>query len=223
MVQRPSADVNSPTKRNAELTQWASMSIDTLKYLYKAAPLGLSQRKWRAYAQCCGSGMFIPDPNFFHPWTAAKNILTQKIDSKLSEIWYGLFILDPESVSWFFTHPGSQILGSKRRRISYPGSRIWIRNTAYTCCAESSRMTTRQGRGRAFVAVSADSKEEDKNKTTAKKSVTVPIYSLYGVERKRAEASGNKERSTDTPSFCVFEGGRRIQTLRKQELGKIDD
>jgi hypothetical protein len=30
--------------------------------------------------QCCGSGMFIPDPNFFHPGSASKNlsILTQK-------------------------------------------------------------------------------------------------------------------------------------------------
>jgi hypothetical protein len=25
------------------------------------------------YIQCCGSGMFIPDPNFFHPGSASKN------------------------------------------------------------------------------------------------------------------------------------------------------
>jgi hypothetical protein len=48
--------------------------------------------------QCCGSGMFIPDPNFFHPGSRAKkipgsasasknySILTQKILSKFSEI-----------------------------------------------------------------------------------------------------------------------------------------
>jgi hypothetical protein len=24
--------------------------------------------------QCCGSGMFIPDPNFFHPGSASKNL-----------------------------------------------------------------------------------------------------------------------------------------------------
>jgi hypothetical protein len=44
--------------------------------------------------QCCGSGMFIPDPfsvpdpNFFHPVSASKNLstLTHKIVSKLSEI-----------------------------------------------------------------------------------------------------------------------------------------
>jgi hypothetical protein len=37
--------------------------------------------------QCCGSGMFIPDPNFFHPGSALKNIsiLTQKVVSKLLE------------------------------------------------------------------------------------------------------------------------------------------
>jgi hypothetical protein len=30
--------------------------------------------------QCCGSGMFIPDPNFFHPGSESKNlsILTKK-------------------------------------------------------------------------------------------------------------------------------------------------
>jgi hypothetical protein len=50
------------------------------------------------YEQCCGSGMFIPDPNFFQlgtrvkkfpdPGSASKNlsILTQKLVSKLSEI-----------------------------------------------------------------------------------------------------------------------------------------
>ncbi len=32
------------------------------------------------FLQCCGSGMFIPDPNFFHPGSASKNlsILTPK-------------------------------------------------------------------------------------------------------------------------------------------------
>jgi hypothetical protein len=51
-------------------------------------------------SQCCRSGMFIPDPNFFYPGSrvkkiripnpgsASKNliILTQKIVSKLSKI-----------------------------------------------------------------------------------------------------------------------------------------
>ncbi len=49
--------------------------------------------------QCCGSGMFIPDPNFFHPSGSASknlNILTQIIVSNLSEIWSGLFIPDPD-------------------------------------------------------------------------------------------------------------------------------
>ncbi len=42
--------------------------------------------------QCCESEMFIPDPNFFHPGFRIRIkefkyfILTQKIDSKLSEI-----------------------------------------------------------------------------------------------------------------------------------------
>ncbi len=63
----------------------------------------------------------IPDPG-----SASKNLstLTQKIVSKLSEIWSGLFIPDPDpgSGSWFFNHPGSR--GQKGT-----GSRIRIRNT----------------------------------------------------------------------------------------------
>ncbi len=42
------------------------------------------------FMQCCGSEMFIPiplffipDPNFFHPGSASKNFLTQKMVSKL--------------------------------------------------------------------------------------------------------------------------------------------
>ena len=51
----------------------------------------------------------IPNPNFFHPGSPSKNssILTQIIFSKLSEIWSGLFIPDPDPD--FFTHPGSRI------------------------------------------------------------------------------------------------------------------
>ncbi len=58
----------------------------------------------------------------FHPGSASKNlsILTQKMVSKLSEIWSGLFSPDPGSGSWLFTHPGSR--GRKGT-----GSRIRIR------------------------------------------------------------------------------------------------
>ncbi len=77
--------------------------------------------------QCCGFGMLIPDPNFFHhgsritgsefypewwidPGSASKNlnILITNIVSKLSEIRSGLFIPDPGPGSWFFTHPRSR-------------------------------------------------------------------------------------------------------------------
>ncbi len=70
--------------------------------------------------------MFIPDTNFFHPGSASKNlsILTQNIVSKLSEIWSWLVIPDPYPGSWYFTHPGSWIQGSKRPRIR-------IRSTAF--------------------------------------------------------------------------------------------
>ncbi len=74
---------------------------------------------WSCILLCCGIGMFI-DPNFFHPGSTSKNlsILTQKIISKLSEICSGLFIQNPDPD--FFTHPGSRIQGSKRRRILDP-------------------------------------------------------------------------------------------------------
>jgi hypothetical protein len=45
--------------------------------------------------QCCGSGTFIPDPYYFHPGSASKikKFCTQKI---FSDIWYVLFIPDPD-------------------------------------------------------------------------------------------------------------------------------
>ncbi len=74
----------------------------------------------------------VADPNFSHPGSTSKNwsILTQKIFSKLSEIWSGLFILDPDpgSGSWFFTHPGSRIQGSKRLWILDPDQEHWKNN-----------------------------------------------------------------------------------------------
>jgi hypothetical protein len=88
---------------------------------------------------CCGSGMFIPDPGseffpsrirFFSipdPGSASKNLSIYSIlnkkkwFSKLSEIWSGLFILDPDP---YFLH--IQDLGSRGQKGT--GSRI--RNTA---------------------------------------------------------------------------------------------
>ncbi len=69
------------------------------------------------FNECFGLGMFIPDPNFFHPGSALKNlsILAQKIVSKLSEIWSGLFIPDPDH-----DFSPSLIQGSKRHRILDP-------------------------------------------------------------------------------------------------------
>ncbi len=62
--------------------------------------------------QCCGYGMFIPDPGseFFSSrildaGSVSKNlsILTQKIAFKLSEIWYGsVFIPDPDNTLIFY-------------------------------------------------------------------------------------------------------------------------
>ncbi len=90
--------------------------------------------------QSCGSGMFIPDPNFSIPdpgsrvknisdpgsGSASKNLsifLTQKIVSKLSEIWSRMFSPDPDLHFLPIPDPGSR--GQKGT-----GSRIRIRTTA---------------------------------------------------------------------------------------------
>ncbi len=84
-----------------------------------------------AHRQCYGSGMFIPDPNFFHhgsririssildPGSASKklSILIQNMVSKLSKIWFGLFIPDPVPDFLPIPNPESRIQGSKRHRI----------------------------------------------------------------------------------------------------------
>jgi hypothetical protein len=80
----------------------------------------------------------IPDPNFFHPGSELfssripdphqnLSFLNQKIVSKLSEIWSGLFIPEPDpgSGSRSFIHPGSRIQGSKRHRIPELDPQHW--------------------------------------------------------------------------------------------------
>ncbi len=92
-----------------------------VRYLVESDHRTLNPTKWCGSGkQCCGSRMFIPDPNFFHPWPRIRikefkyfKFLTPKNISKLSEIWSGLFILDPDTD--FFIHPGSRIQGSKRQ------------------------------------------------------------------------------------------------------------
>jgi hypothetical protein len=59
-----------------------------------------------------------------YPGYASKNltILTQKMVSKLSEIWFGLCIPDPVPDFLPILDPRSRIQGSKRHRIPDPGS-----------------------------------------------------------------------------------------------------
>ncbi len=83
--------------------------------------------------QCCGSGMFIPDPNFFHPrsWirifsvldsgSASKNFKYFNIKNCFQALGNMIRVVQSGSGSWFFFHPGSR--GQKGT-----GSRI--RNTA---------------------------------------------------------------------------------------------
>jgi len=87
---------------------------------------GYFRQRTNKNMQCCGSWIFIPDPNFSHPGSLSKNlsILTQKITSKLSEIWFGLFIPDPDQDPEFVPIPDPGSRGQKGT-----GSRIRIRNT----------------------------------------------------------------------------------------------
>jgi hypothetical protein len=82
------------------LVQATSLPEGTFVKLRQVSTVLRGQYLWTIYKQCCGSGMFIPDPNFFYPGSelfpsrmpdsgsASKNIiiLTQKNLSKLSEM-----------------------------------------------------------------------------------------------------------------------------------------
>ncbi len=107
----------------------------------KSCLISLRIKNWTSVAD--PGCLFILDPNFFHlrsririfsipdPGSASKNfsILTQNFFSKLSEIWFWLFIPDPDPDFLPFPDPGSRgqkgtgswIQGSKRHRIPDPG------------------------------------------------------------------------------------------------------
>jgi hypothetical protein len=87
-----------------------------------------------------GSGMFMPDPGseFFSSPIRIKEFkyfLTQKIVSKLSEIWSGLFIVDPDFLP--IPHPGS---GSALKKRLGPTMRRF-------CMGLCSKGSTREGGG----------------------------------------------------------------------------
>ncbi len=86
-----------------------------------------------AFYQCCGSGMFIPDPgsDFFHPGSDffSSRIRLFSIPDPGSDFFLPgsrIRIKEFKYWSWLFTHPGSR--GQKRHRIPDPR----IRNTAFT-------------------------------------------------------------------------------------------
>ncbi len=109
------------------VTNFCTRTSDILGSSYQEASSGtpLDQRSrrvdegFRHFRLCCRSWMFVPNPNFFHPGSASKNlsILTQKIVSKLSEIWSGLFIPDPDPAFLPIPYPGYRV-----KKASDPGS-----------------------------------------------------------------------------------------------------
>ncbi len=99
---------------------------------------------WERNWQCCGSGMFNPDPNFSIPDPGSKifpdprsrsastsknflSILTQKIVSTLTEIWFGMFILDPDLDFLPIADPGIKKAPDLRSWSAKTGKKI-IRN-----------------------------------------------------------------------------------------------
>jgi hypothetical protein len=104
----------------------------------KKAPLRI---KVKGSGQCCGSRMFIPNLIFSHPGSriqGQKNLWSRirikefkyfnpKIVSKLSKIWSGMIIPDPDLDFIPIPDPGSR--GSKRHRIpdlnTGSGSSLW--------------------------------------------------------------------------------------------------
>jgi hypothetical protein len=86
------------------------------------------------HVQCCGSGMFFPDPTFFHPGSRIrifpsririkefKYFNTKKwfLSSRKYDPGCSSRIPDPDP-EVLFTHPGSRIQVSKRPRIPDPG------------------------------------------------------------------------------------------------------
>ncbi len=85
--------------------------------------------------QCCGSGMFIPDPNFFHPGSRIRIKEFRYFNQKNCFLALGNMIRVVHSGSglWFFTHPGSR--GQKGT-----GSRIRDTETVsnrYRCCVSA--------------------------------------------------------------------------------------
>ncbi len=105
--------------------------------------------------QCCGSGIFIPDPNFFHPGSRVKKIpdpwAGSRIRLRIKEFKYfqpkKLFLssqkYDPECSSrigiWFFSHPGSRIQGPKGHRIPDPQHCCKRMSRNVQCCIPQSR------------------------------------------------------------------------------------
>jgi hypothetical protein len=83
---------------------------------------GAKGKMWLFFAvfQCCGSGMFIPDPNLFHPGSRIQIFSIPVTGLKKFKYFnpkaFGNMIhVHPGSGSWFFfTHPGSRIQASKK-------------------------------------------------------------------------------------------------------------
>jgi hypothetical protein len=75
------------------------------------------------YWQCCGSGMYIPDPNFFPSRIPDPGFLSQKKVSKFSEIWSEMGIPDPDLTIIFYP---SWIHRSKRPRIRIRNTDYWL-------------------------------------------------------------------------------------------------
>ncbi len=87
-------------------------------------------KNWKYTGQCGGSGIFIPDPTFFHPRSRIRTVSIPDPGSNPQKKQKNGFLsskkYDPGCSSRIpmltFSHPGSRIQGSKRHPIPDPGS-----------------------------------------------------------------------------------------------------
>ncbi len=99
-----------------------------LKFIYvaffKYGTYLVANRLWRIHSVLWIRDVY-PGFVFFHPGSASKNLSFLNVFQALGNM-IRVFIPDPGSGSWYFTHPGSQIQWSKMHRIPDPDPQHWI-------------------------------------------------------------------------------------------------
>jgi hypothetical protein len=99
-------------------TRWPPSMAGTYAVVIDLTTPEIRIRNFLGRPQCCGSGMFILDPNFFHPGSASKNFNPKNCFQALANM---IRVVHPGSGSWFLH---IRIQRSKRHRIPDPVDRF---------------------------------------------------------------------------------------------------